>query len=117
MPSGHEPAERVEGGPTVVVLDDGGARERVGVGSYEDAVAAVKERRDDATAVKIETRDGDVVFSTADGHVEEWERVWAAEKRRLSVEYADHDCPHDNHDCFPDDPCVDCQIDAVRERS
>jgi len=117
MPAGHDPAERVEGGPTVVVLGDDGARERVTVGSYEAAVATVEKRRGDATAVKIETRDGEVVFSTADGSVEAWERAFETARRRLSVDVEDHDCPHDNHDCFPDDPCVDCQIDAVRERS
>lgn len=109
-----EPTEEYDGSITVHVLDDDGDRERVRCASYEDAIDVVKDERSVATVVKIEDRDGEVVFTSAEMDIDEWEREWQRAKRGLSVEVDERECPYGSVSCFPDERCVQCTMDAMR---
>lgn len=117
MPDAFEPAETIDRSVTVRVLDDDGSRETVSVPDYETAIVAVRERSPSATAVKIESRDDEVVFTSTDMDIDVWEQEFENALRRQEAAQTDHECPHENVNCFPDDPCVDCQIDAVQSEA
>lgn len=114
MERGLEPTEEYDGSISVHVLDDGGDRDRVRCDSYQDAIRMVKDERSDSTVVKIEDRDGEIVFTSAEMDIDEWEREWKHAKRSLSVEVEDRECPYESVSCFPGDLCAQCTIDAVR---
>lgn len=114
MEEGLEPTEEYDGSISVHVLDDDGDRERVRCGSYVDAIETVKDERSDSTVVKIEDRDGEVVFTSAEMDIDEWEREWQHAKQGLSVEVEERECPYGGVSCFPDDLCVQCTMDAMR---
>ena len=116
MTRGLEPTEVYDGSITVRLLDDDAGRQTIGCSSYEEAIEVVREYQESVTVAKIVNRDGDVVFTSAEMDVDEWERAWIREKRRLSVSVEERDCPYDSVSCFADDLCVQCTIDAVRER-
>lgn len=117
MSHGLEPTEEYDGSLTVRLLDDQSGTETVRCESYEDAIAVVKANHESVTVAKIVDRDGDVVFTSAEMAIDDWEREWEHAKRRLSVDVEEYDCPYDNIACFADDLCVDCQIDRVQETS
>ncbi|MCU4743737.1 hypothetical protein [Natronoglomus mannanivorans] len=116
MPSGLEPTEEYDGRITVALLEDSGESERVQCSSYERAIELVEEHQATVTVAKIVDRDGDVVFTSAEMDIETWAREWEHAKRRLSVDVEEYDCPYDDRACFADDLCVQCQMDAIRER-
>ncbi|MXV64552.1 hypothetical protein GS429_21245 [Natronorubrum sp. JWXQ-INN-674] len=116
MTRGLEPTEEYDGSITVRLLTDESRTEELSCSSYEDAIELVKRHRESVTVAKIVARDDAVVFTSAEMAIDDWEQAWKREKRRLSVHVEPHDCPHDSISCFADDLCLDCQIDAVRDR-
>ena len=116
MTDGLNPTEEYDGRITVRLLDDSGDDERILCSSFEEAISIVKKNQQTVTAVKIVDRDDDVVFTSADMAIETWESVWKNEKRRLSVNVEEHDCPYDDLACFADDLCSQCQIDKVQNQ-
>ena len=115
MAHGLEPTEEYDGAITVRLLDDETGTEVIRCSSYEDAIDRVKDRQGSVTVAKIVDRDGEVVFTSADMDIDDWESIWRRERRRQSVQVEEHDCPYDSVSCFPDDLCVQCQIDEVRD--
>lgn len=113
MEEGLQPTESYDRSVSVHVLDDDGDRDRVKCESYEDAIETVKNERGTATVVKIEDRDGDVVFTSAEMNIDEWEQKWRQAKRGFSVTVEDRECPYGSVSCFHDDLCVQCTMDAV----
>jgi len=81
-------------------------------GSIGDAIATVK-AAGDLDEAKILQDDEVVYHSERNGAIEDWERAWEREKRRLSAEESAWDCPHGVEHCFEDDPCIDCQIERA----
>lgn len=114
MSNGLEPTESSDGRISVLILSDTGRRDRRECSSYEAAIETVKETAPSATVVKIVDRDGEVVFTSAEMDIHDWESEWRTAKRRLSVDVEAYDCPHDSVACFADDHCVPCQIDIVQ---
>lgn len=110
-----EPTETYDGRITVQLLNDTADNEAISCSSYEDAIDVVKENQHAVTAAKIVSSNGNVVFSSADAEIDVWESIWRNEKRRLSVEIEEHDCPYDSLSCFNDDLCVECQMDHTRD--
>jgi hypothetical protein len=62
---------------TVLVLRDT-ERQRIDCGSYEDAIGVVKAEQSPDNVVKIETREGEIVFTSGDMNIEDWETGGAA---------------------------------------
>lgn len=81
--------------------------------SYTEAIDLVKEHQHDVTVAKIVDRDGDVVFTSADMEIEVWESIWNQEKRREAISVEERACPYDSISCFPDDLCVQCEMDKI----
>ena len=115
MSDGLEPTEEYDGTITVHLLDDSGDHERIRCSSYENAIDLVKHRQSDATVVKIEDRDDEIVFTSAEMDIRDWEREWKHAKRRLAANLEERACPYDSPSCFADDLCVRCQMDTVQE--
>lgn len=115
MDRGLEPTEEYDGTITVRLLDDRAGTESIACPSYEHAIEHVRERQASVTAAKIVDRNDEVVFTSAEMDIDEWERIWEREKRRQSVQVERHDCPYDDVACVADDRCVRCTIDAVGE--
>lgn len=116
MTRGLEPTEEYDGSITVRLLNDRSGTEEVRCGSYEEAIDVVKTHRYDVTVAKILDRNDEVVFTSAEMDIDDWESVWQREKRRQSVQIEEYDCPYDSIACFADDLCVRCKIDAVHEQ-
>ncbi|WP_226480995.1 hypothetical protein [Natrinema amylolyticum] len=116
MTDGLEPTEETDGSIVVRLLDDETGREKVRCASYEDAISVVKANHNSVTVAKIVDRDGDVVFTSAEMDIDDWETEWERAKRRQSVDVEEYECPYDNIACFADDLCIDCQIDRVKEQ-
>ncbi|WP_121744655.1 hypothetical protein [Natronorubrum halophilum] len=116
MTHGLEPTEEYDGSITVRLLDDDAGMEEFDCSSYERAIELVRANQHSVTAAKIIDRDDDVVFTSVEMDIDDWESAWKREKRRLSVHVEAYDCPYDSVSCFADDLCVQCQIDAVREQ-
>jgi hypothetical protein len=114
MAGGLEPTEEIEGSLAVHLYDDDGTRNEIRCTSYPEAIELVKQKRDAYTVVDIVGADGEVVFTSADMNIEDWEVEWKQAKRRLSVDIEPRDCPYDNVACFADDLCVQCKIDKVQ---
>ena len=115
MSDGLEPTEAYDGTITVHVLEDSGNREGIQCSSYKNAIEVVKQRQPEATVVKIEDRDDEIVFTSAEMEIRDWEREWKHAKRRLSTTVEEQECPYDAPSCFADDLCVRCQMDKVQE--
>jgi hypothetical protein len=111
-----QPTERYDGTVSVIVLGEDGARERHDVHSYEAAIELVKERAGPETVCKIEGHEGQVVFDSQELAIENWEKEWRREKRRLSVDVDEHECPYDAVGCVADDLCVQCKMDRQQQR-
>lgn len=116
MAHGLDPTEEYDGSITVRLLDDRTGTEEIRCSSYERAIELVKEHQHSVTVVKIVNREDTVVFTSAEMRIDDWERVWKREHRRMSVTVEPHDCPYDSVACFADDLCVQCQIDTVRDQ-
>ncbi|OIB58092.1 hypothetical protein [Natrialba sp. SSL1] len=116
MTGGLEPTEEYDGSITVRLLDDAAGTKEHRCGSYEDAITVVKANQYDVTVAKIEDRDGNIVFTSADMDIDDWESVWRQEKRSQSVHVEAYDCPYDSVSCFADDLCVQCKIDRVQDQ-
>jgi hypothetical protein len=112
--SEHSPTESTD--PiTVVVLEEGGGRNRIDCGSYEQAIDRTREEMSPKNAVKIESRDGEIMYSSRRMNLDEWEKHWRREKKRAFVEGDERECPYGNTACFDHDLCVQCKINKVQE--
>lgn len=109
-----DPTEMYDGRIMVHLLRDVRDNEKIPCSSFQEAVSVIKDKRDEAAVAKIVDRDDEVVFSSADVDIETWEQVWKNEKRRLSVNVVEYDCPYDNISCFADDLCVQCKMDKLQ---
>ncbi|APW98377.1 hypothetical protein CHINAEXTREME_11525 [Halobiforma lacisalsi AJ5] len=116
MTSGLDPTEKYDGSIRVRLLDDESGTEELSCNSYEAAIDVVKKNQYRVTAAKIVDRDGNVVFTSAEMDIDDWESVWRREKRRQSVDVDEYDCPYDSVSCFAEDLCVQCQIDKVQSQ-
>jgi hypothetical protein len=110
----HEPTETIETDISVILLGDEIGRERIQCGSYREAIDTVKRDVSESVTAKIESRDGEIVFTSADMDIGDWENEWQRAKRRLSVDVEEHDCQYDTVGCVTDDRCVQCQMDRVQ---
>ena len=117
MVDSMEPTETYDGRIRVYVLRDTQDNEQIPCSSFIEAISVVKDKRETATVTKIVDRDDEVVFSSANVDIETWERVWKHEKRRLSVNVEEYDCPYDDIACFADDLCVQCKMDKLQNRT
>lgn len=116
MTSGLDPTEEYDGSITVRLLNDKIRTEEITCSSYEEAIEVVKENQYSVTVAKIVNRDSDVVFTSADMDIDDWESLWRQERRRQSVNVEEYDCPYDSVSCFADDPCVQCKTDKVQNQ-
>ena len=116
MSSGLDPTEVYDGSITVRLLDDQTGTETVTCSSYEEAIEVVKEHHCSVTVAKITDRDNDVVFTSADMDIDDWESIWRQEKLRQSANVDEYDCPYNSVSCFRDDLCVQCEIDKVQNQ-
>lgn len=110
-----DPTESYDGRITVYLLRDTQKNKEIPCSSFREAITVVKEKRDSATVMKIADRDDEVVFSSDIVDIETWEKVWKNEKRRLSVEVEEYNCPYDSISCFADDLCVQCKMDKLQD--
>ncbi len=115
MANGLDPTETYDGSITVYLADDSGDRDRIKCPSYEEAISVVKNHRS-TTVITIVDRDGDTVFDSADMDIDDWETRWEQQKRRLSVDVEEYDCPYESVACFADDLCVQCKMDKVQNQ-
>lgn len=116
MADGLDPTEEYDGSIRVRLLDDDTGTDVIQCASYYEAIDVVKEHQHAVTAVKIIDRDDNVVFTSADMRIENWEAEWEHAKRQLSVDVEEYDCPYDNVACFADDLCVQCKMDKVQDQ-
>ena len=116
MAGGLDPTEEVDGSITVRLLDDSTESKQIRCSSYPDAIDVIKEHQYSVTVAKIVDRDDDVVFTSAEMNIEDWEVEWEHAKRRLSVDVEAYDCPYDSVACFADDRCVQCEMDDVQNQ-
>jgi len=103
-----EPTEEYDGTITAHVLKDSGDHERIQCSSYKNAIERVKQHQSEATAVKIEDRDDEIVFTSAEMDIRNWEREWKHAKRRLTTDVEERECPYNSPSCFADDLCGRC---------
>jgi hypothetical protein len=90
--------------------------ETFSLNSVSDAIAKIKEQRDERVGVQSEKIliDGEVVyFSDVHGEIERWENEWKRQKRIMSLEENSHDCPEGNPECYVEDLCMPCQLDKA----
>ncbi|WP_410767502.1 hypothetical protein [Haloferax sp. DFSO60] len=111
-----EPAEEYDGRISVHLLDDDAGREEIRCSSYREAIEVIKTKQQDVTVAKIIDRDDEVVFSSHEMDIDNWQSVWENEKRRLRVDVEEYDCPYDSISCFVDDLCVQCKMDKLQNR-
>jgi len=111
-----DPTETYDGRIVVHVLHDTRDNKQIPCSSFREAISVVKDNREVATVTKIIDRDDEVVFSSADVDIKTWERVWKNEKRRLSVNVEEYECPYDSISCFADDLCVECKMDKLQNQ-
>ena len=92
-------------------------REVLEVQSISEAIQVIKDKNTKLrlSCSKIE-ENGDIVFnSDRNGNIEDWENEWKRQKKVLSVEQSPRNCPHGHDNCFDDDLCLPCQMDAAAE--
>lgn len=111
-----DPTEEYDGTVTVRLLDDQEGIDELTCSSFQNAIEEIKTHTDAVTAAKIIDRDDDIVFTSREMDIEDWEREWRRAKRGLSVDIEEYDCPYDSVACFADDLCVECRIDRVQEQ-
>lgn len=116
MPRGLEPTESTGTRITVVLLGEEGERERVHCNSFTEAISVVKAEQSPQTVAKIENREEEIVFTSEEMDIDDWENEWKHAKRRLSVDVEEYDCPYDTVGCFADDRCVQCKMDKVQDQ-
>ena len=116
MTDGLDPTEEYDGSITVRLLDDTAETRQIRCDSYSEAINAVREHQHVVTVAKIIDRDGDVVFTSAEMDIGDWEVEWEHAKRRLSVTVDEYECPYDSVACFADDLCVQCKMDKVQNQ-
>lgn len=107
------PTEAYDKSITVIEIDRTSI-ERTDVTSFDEAISTVKARSNQDTVLKIEDQDEEVVFTSEEMEISDWERVWRQEKRRLSVETEVRECPYDTVGCGADDLCLECQLDEAQ---
>lgn len=107
------PTEEYERSITVIEISRTSI-DRTDVTSFEDAITAVKARTGHGTVLKIEDPEEEIVFTSEEMDIDDWERVWRREKRRLSVEAEVRECPYDSVGCAADDLCLECQMDEAQ---
>lgn len=112
--SNHHPTESTDL-ITVVVLEEKRGRERIDCGSYEHAIETARDNLSTQNVVKIESKEGEIMYSSERMNLDEWEKHWRMEKKRALVEGDDRECPYGNSACFEDDLCVECKIDKVQK--
>lgn len=116
MTGGLEPTESTDDEITVIILGEPDRRERIACSSFQEAVRLVKVENGPGTTVKIENRDGEIVFTSVEMDIEDWENEWERAKRRLAVDVEEYDCPYESVGCVADDLCVQCKMDAVQDQ-
>lgn len=116
MNDGIEPTETYDGRILVWLLDDKHEDEIIPCSSYTEAIDVIKENQYEVTVAKIIDRDDEVVFTSEDMDIDVWESVWEQEKRRLSADTEEYNCPYDNISCFVDDLCVQCKMDKQQNQ-
>ena len=73
MSDGLEATEEYDGRITVRLLHDEDGKEQIKCPSYKRAIRIVKDNQYSVLAAKIIDRDGDVVFTSADMDIDDWE--------------------------------------------
>jgi hypothetical protein len=116
MTNGLEPTETTDGEITVIILGESDRRERIACSSFKEAIRVVKANNGPEITVKIENREDEILFTSVDMSIEDWENEWERAKRRLAVDVEEYDCPHDSVGCVADDLCVQCKMDKVRDQ-
>ena len=114
MTRGLEPTETTDDDITVIVLGEPDRRDRIVCSSFRETIQSVKAEQPGATTTKIENRDGEIVFTSVDMEIEDWENEWERAKRRLAVDVEQYDCPYDAVGCVADDLCVQCKMDKIQ---
>lgn len=56
--------------------------------------------------VKIENRDEDIVFTSEEMKIDDWEAEWKTANRRQGVDIEEHECPYNSAGCIVNDLCV-----------
>lgn len=115
MNGGLEPTEEYDGTVTVNVLTEDGGRERIGCSSYEAAIETVRDELAPQAVVKVEDRDGEVVFTSAEMDIDVWESEWRLAKRTIGADGPEHECLYGSVGCVGDDLCVRCKMDAAAD--
>ncbi|MFC3957628.1 hypothetical protein [Halovivax cerinus] len=116
MDDGTKPTEEYDDTVSVRLLPESGGTEDIPCSSYTEAIRVVRAEQEAVPAAKIVDRDGEVVFTSADMDIDDWEVEWKQAKRRLSVDVEVYDCPYDSVACFADDLCVQCKMDKVQNQ-
>lgn len=116
MANGLEPTEEYDGAITVELATDSGGRDRIRCESYAEAIGVVREHRGDVAASAIVSRDGQVVFDSADMDIDDWETEWRRAKRQQSADVEEHECPYESVACVADDLCIECKMDRVQNQ-
>ena len=92
------------------------SREVLTVQSISEAIQEIKDNtKSNLSCSKIEERGNIVYNSNRNGSIEDWENEWKRQKKVLSVEESPRDCPHGHNNCFDNDLCLPCQMDAAAE--
>ena len=116
MTGGLEPTESTDDEITVIILEEPDRRDRIACSSFKEAIRLVKAKNGPEITVKIENRDGEIVFTSVEMEIEDWENEWERAKRRLAVDVEEYDCPYESVGCVADDLCVQCKMDAVQDQ-
>jgi len=116
MTNGLEPTETTDEEITVIILGKSNRRERIACSSFKEAIRLVKAKNGPETTVKIENRSEEILFTSAEMNIDDWENEWERAKRRLAVDVEDYDCPYDSVGCVVDDLCVQCKMDKVQDQ-
>lgn len=111
----HKPTETVGREIRVHVLSDHN-RERIAVGSIEEAISTVKRQSTVKTVARKIEVDGEIVYSSKrNGDIEEWERAYERAKMMMGADETVYECPYDTPGCYQDDYCFQCQMDRAQE--
>ncbi|WP_262176980.1 hypothetical protein [Haloarcula laminariae] len=116
MTGGLEPTETTDGEITVIILGPANRRERIACSSFKEAIRIVKAKSGPEITGKIENQEGEILFTSVEMVIEDWENEWGRAKRRLAVDIEEYDCPHDSVGCVADDLCVQCKMDTVQDQ-
>ena len=111
-----EPTETTQGEITVIILEEPNRRERIACSSFTEAIRIVKAKTGPEITTKIENRKDEILFTSVEMDIEDWENEWARAKRQLAVDVEEYDCPHDSVGCVADDHCVQCKMDKVQDQ-